>query len=66
MGTMSMQTDDGHWRHARMRISSAVLMMHGADAWSSEIEDISATGVLVIKPEDWNGHLGDQCATGPV
>jgi hypothetical protein len=59
---MTMQTDEGHWRHARMRISSAVLMMHGADAWSSEIEDISATGVLVIKPEDWSGHMGDQYA----
>ena len=56
---MTMQNDQGHWRHARMRISSAVLMMHGADAWSSEIEDISATGVLVMKPEGWNGQLGD-------
>jgi len=58
MGMMS-QTDQGQWRHARMRITSAVLMMHGADAWSSEISDISATGVLVAKPEEWSGHLGD-------
>ena len=57
-----MQSDQQHWRHARMRISSAVLMMHGADAWSSEIEDISATGVLVMKPDGWTGHLGDQYA----
>jgi hypothetical protein len=56
---MTMQSDQGHWRHARMRITSAVLMMHGADAWSSEIEDISATGVLVMKPDGWSGHLGD-------
>ena len=46
-------------RHARMRISSAVLMMRGADVWSTEIEDISATGVLVVKPDDWNGQVGD-------
>jgi hypothetical protein len=46
-------------RHARMRISSAVLMMRGADVWSTEIEDISATGVLVIRPDDWKGHVGD-------
>jgi hypothetical protein len=46
-------------RHARMRISSAVLMMRGADVWSTEIEDISATGVLVIKPDDWKGRVGD-------
>jgi PilZ domain len=58
-GTMTMHTDQGHWRHARMSISSAVLMMHGADAWSSEITDISATGVLVAKPDGWGGHVGD-------
>jgi len=36
-----------------------VLMMHGPDSWSSEIEDISSTGVLVTRPENWNGCLGD-------
>jgi len=46
-------------RHARMKISSAVLMMHGSDAWSSELEDISSTGVLVRRPEDWSGKPGD-------
>jgi hypothetical protein len=46
-------------RHARMRISSAVLMMRGADVWSTEIEDISATGVLLVKPDDWKGQVGD-------
>lgn len=46
-------------RHARMKIRSAVLMMHGADAWSSELEDISATGVLVHRPDDWTGKPGD-------
>src|SRR5262245_15172102 len=56
---MSVQTAQNGWRHARMRISSAVLMIHGADSWSSEIEDMSATGVLVARPGDWNGRLGD-------
>jgi hypothetical protein len=46
-------------RPARMRISSAVLMMRGADVWSTEIEDISATGVLLAKPDDWKGQVGD-------
>ena len=49
-------------RHARMPINSAVLMIHGADVWSSEIEDISATGLLVARPDDWNGLVGDQYA----
>lgn len=46
-------------RHARMKIRSAVLMMRGANAWSSELEDISATGVLVRRPDEWNGKVGD-------
>jgi hypothetical protein len=56
---MNQQSGQGGWRHARMPINSAVLMIHGADAWSSEIEDISATGVLAARPSDWNGSLGD-------
>ena len=46
-------------RPARMKIRSAVLMMHGADAWSSELEDISATGVMVRRPDEWRGNAGD-------
>lgn len=46
-------------RPARMKIRSAVLMMHGADAWSSELEDISATGVLVRRPDSFTGKAGD-------
>ncbi len=47
-------------RPARMKIRSAVLMMHGADAWSSELEDISATGVLVLRPDGFTGKAGDR------
>jgi PilZ domain len=47
-------------RPARMKIRSAVLMMQGADVWSSELEDISATGVLVRKPEAFTGKAGDR------
>ncbi|MEO5626330.1 MAG: PilZ domain-containing protein [Dokdonella sp.] len=46
-------------RPARMPIRSAVFISSGHNAWSSEIEDISATGVLVGKPEQWNGVVGD-------
>lgn len=42
-----------------MWIRSAVLMSRGGNAWSSEIENISATGVLVGRPADWNGNIGD-------
>ena len=40
-------------------MSSAVYISSGQNAWSSEIEDISATGVLVTKPDNWQGAIGD-------
>lgn len=47
-------------RHRRMPINSAVLMMCGAESWTSELMDISATGVMVRRPEDWIGQRGDR------
>jgi len=46
-------------RPARMVIRSAVFISSGQNAWSSEILDISATGVLVGRPEHWNGVTGE-------
>jgi hypothetical protein len=56
---MTTQAAPNRWRHARMQIRSAVLMSRGGESWSSEIEDISATGVLVARPADWQGSPGD-------
>jgi hypothetical protein len=47
------------FRHARKPIRSAVLLIHGAEAWPSEVEDISSTGALVVRPEGWEGKIGD-------
>jgi hypothetical protein len=55
---MKQKLPRGNWRHARKTIHSAVLLMHGGDVWSSEIEDISATGVQVLRPKGWNGSVG--------
>jgi hypothetical protein len=60
--SMNVQTQRGGLRHARKSIRSAVLLMHGVEVWSSELEDISATGVLVLRPEGWVGQLGDMYA----
>lgn len=46
-------------RHARMPINSAVLMMRAGESWSTDMVDISATGVMVKRPFDWRGELGD-------
>lgn len=47
-------------RHKRMPIDSACLMLRGDDSWTSELMDISATGVLVRRPAEWLGQLGDR------
>lgn len=47
-------------RHRRMPINSAVLMLRGDESWTSELMDISATGVLVRRPFDWIGQRGDR------
>lgn len=46
-------------RHARMPLNSAVLMMRGGDSWSTDMVDISSTGVMVRRPFDWRGSIGD-------
>ncbi|MFC4820455.1 PilZ domain-containing protein [Dokdonella ginsengisoli] len=43
-----------------MPIRSAILMSRGGNAWSSEVENISATGVLARRPEGWSGQIGDR------
>src|SRR5699024_4558701 len=48
----------GGLRHARMRIETAVLMIRGSESFPTELEDISATGVLLNCPRDWPGQAG--------
>lgn len=45
-------------RSARMPIQSTVLLSRGADSWTTDIEDISASGVLVVRPDGWNYGAG--------
>lgn len=47
-------------RSARMSIRSAILMSSGGNVWSGEIANISATGVLVERPQGWVGRVGDR------
>lgn len=58
-GWMANEMGTERLRPARMEIKSAVFISRGHHAWSSEISDISATGVLVGKPDNWSGDVGD-------
>ncbi|MEO8011579.1 MAG: PilZ domain-containing protein [Dokdonella sp.] len=56
---MSEDVDAKRIRHARMPITSMVLISTGPSSW---IENISATGVLVVRPDDWRMTAGHSCA----
>ncbi|MEX1828822.1 PilZ domain-containing protein [Luteibacter sp. CQ10] len=47
-----------HERHARMKVPAAVLMSRGHEAFSTDLIDISATGVLLKRPQRWSGAVG--------
>ncbi len=59
---MNAYTSRSGFRHARKSIRSAVQLMRGADLWSTDLEDISATGVMVARPIGWAGQLGQMYA----
>ena len=53
--TMSAQN---LYRHARLHVVSAVLLSRGAESAQSEMVDISATGLCVQRPQQWQGGPG--------
>ncbi len=54
----SRDNPSGKLRHARLRIETTVLMSRGSEAFPTELEDISATGVLLRRPTNWSGQAG--------
>lgn len=56
---MSKKQTNSGLRPARMSISSVVYISNRGGGWTSDIEDISATGVRVRKPEGWEGRVDD-------
>ena len=49
-------------RHARMPIRSIALISMGPLSWITEVENISATGLLALRPEEWCAGPGERCA----
>lgn len=58
-GCMTISENKGGLRPARMAIRSAVFISRGGECWDGEIENISATGVLVGRPHGWTGTVGE-------
>ena len=47
-------------RARRMPLESELLMCRGDQAWTSEIQDLSATGLMASRPSNWHGIRGDE------
>lgn len=58
---MSLDEAGRYLRHARMPIRSIVLVSMGPLSWVTEVENISATGLLAARPEDWYAGPGERC-----
>ena len=48
-------------RHARMPIRSIALISMGPRSWITEVENISATGLLARRPQGWCAGAGERC-----
>ncbi|HET9032756.1 MAG TPA: PilZ domain-containing protein [Dokdonella sp.] len=44
-----------------MPIRSIVLISMGPLSWVTEVENISSTGILVLRPDEWGAKAGEQC-----
>lgn len=58
---MSDDSAERYSRHARMPIRSIVLVSMGPLSWVTEVENISATGLLAQRPEQWGAGAGERC-----
>ncbi|MEZ5462414.1 PilZ domain-containing protein [Dokdonella sp.] len=58
---MSDDSAEQYSRHARMPIRSIVLISMGPLSWVTEVENISATGLLAQRPSEWNANAGERC-----
>ncbi|MEO7198789.1 MAG: PilZ domain-containing protein [Dokdonella sp.] len=56
---MSLPPSQKYRRHARMAIKSLVLISRGDASWPCEIENISATGVLLERPQNCTPEIGE-------
>lgn len=58
---MSDDASERSVRHMRMPIRSVALISMGPLSWITEVENISATGILVGRPGNWSAKVGVRC-----
>jgi len=54
-----MSDEPSGQRPKRLSVNTAVLLSRGPRSWTSEVNDISATGISVRRPEGFVGNEGD-------
>jgi hypothetical protein len=52
------ESSNMRYRHARMKVQTAVLMSRGGEAHPTDLVDISATGAMLRRPLGWRGEAG--------
>ncbi|APG06553.1 pilus assembly protein PilZ [Luteibacter rhizovicinus DSM 16549] len=52
------ESSNMRYRHARMKVQTAVLMSRGGEAHPTDLVDISATGAMLRRPLGWRGEPG--------
>ena len=57
----SDESNRGFVRHSRMHIRLVVLISMGAKSWEAVVDNISASGMLAIQPEDCEISTGQRC-----
>ena len=53
-------TDAAQRRFNRIPIEGGVRLFSGTDMWNTRLIDLSLSGVLVERPENWDGHIGSR------
>ncbi len=51
---------DAGQRDSRMPLRAEVVVLRQGELWYSEVLDISASGLLIQRPDGWDGSLGEE------
>lgn len=57
--TNSLQKPDNR-QFTRIPFDSSVRLANSDETWTSQLEDISLKGVLIITPDNWHAKINDQ------
>ena len=54
-----MTADKRHFTRISFNATATIISSHSGKKWMTSLLDISLKGALILKPEDWEGTLGE-------